>query len=101
MEHHTRRVQLTYAEKRKKVLRGKSAHDKRVITFREHQNREAWYRHAPQESYYGIADVEADQEFINMELLIHAYDADIREIADDYFKELEEEYEFIQWGDSP
>lgn len=101
VEQHAPKVRLTRTELRQRDVRRRSVHDNRVIWFRDHKNYEAWLRGAPPSSYWGKADVEEDQEFINMELLIQAYDPDIRDIGYDYFRELEEEYEYIQWGDSP
>lgn len=101
MEKNAAKVALTKAERRQIALRRKPAHDRRVTTFKNNKNREVWLRGGTPESYWGASDVEIDQEFVNMELLLHARDADIRGIGHDYFDELEDEYIHTEWGDSP
>lgn len=101
VEQHAPKIRLTRTELRRREKGRRTVHDNRVIWFRNHANREIWLRGGLESSYIGKAEVEADQEFTNMELLIHADDADIREIGYDYFDELEQEYTYVEWGDSP
>jgi hypothetical protein len=80
-------------------------HEKRVKWYANHYNHEEFDRMVgagtQSGDYISFDDVESDSEFRMYEDMIHSRDAELRELAYDYFEELEDEYLNEDWGETP
>lgn len=98
----TERVRVRESEIQfKKKVREETVRKHRVRWFANHHNHEVWKRMGEQWEYMSFDDVENDPEFNIYNDLIRARDADVREIGYEYFRELEDEYENEDWGETP
>ena len=78
-----------------------TAREKRIRWMANHINREVWESGGAQWEYQSYREIENSFEFQYYESLVHSgYESD-RELAREFWDELEEEYAEMDWGESP
>lgn len=96
------RVRITPQEtERRKRERTEGVHGNRVRWYANHRNHETWKRNGEPHEYISFAEASEEAEFIMYESFIRDRDSFVREIGYDYFRDLEEEYDDEDWGESP
>lgn len=75
--------------------------EKRIKWFANHHNHMEFNDDPRSDDYISFSQAAEDPEFIMYERMIHDRDAEIRQIAYDYFGDLEYEYEYEDWGETP
>lgn len=73
----------------------------RARWYANHYNHEVWKRNGEPWEYMAIDDSYMSEEFNMYNDFIRSRDADVREIGYDYFRDLEEEYDTEEWGETP
>jgi hypothetical protein len=68
--------------------------------MRNHLNRQVWIRQGSQDEYFSTAESIDTVDFQYAQSLIRSRYAEDREIGYEFFRELEEEYETVEWGDT-
>jgi hypothetical protein len=97
-----RRVRVSEVEKeRREKRRRETIHDRRVRWYANRYNHAVWKRDGDPWEYISLEEAESQDEFNLYEELIHDPDYDIRAIGYEYFRELEEEYDQEEWGETP
>ena len=76
--------------------------EQRARWYANHVNKQVWEnRYVEEEDYISFADVMRNPEFQYYEGLMHSHNAYDRDVAKEWFSELEEEFIAKDWGETP
>lgn len=86
--------------------RGETVHQKRIRWYANHVNHSVWNREQESgvltpDDYISFDQAEDDVDFQVYEGLIHSRYEEDRDYGYAYFRELEEEYDSEEWGETP
>lgn len=73
---------------------------KRGRWMRNHLNHQVYLRQGAQDEYFSTAEAIDSVDFQAYQSLIRSRSAADREAGYEFFRELEEEYETVEWGDT-